>query len=244
MDLSKYNTGNPDNLDKESTKVQTELLIKQMVELQDVLMAQNVYSLLIVVQGMDASGKDGLVKKVFSGVNPMGCRVKAFKVPTEKELSYDFLWRIHNEVPERGMIQIFNRSHYEDVLVTRVHKLISDETAKQRMKQINHFEQLLMSNQTQILKFYLNISKEEQHKRLRERMNDPKKHWKYNEKDWLESERWEDYIKCYEEAIESCSEAASWHIIPSDHNWVKEYLVARTIVECLQKLPLKYPLSK
>lgn len=241
MNLSKHNTGNPDNLDKEKTKAQTELLIKEMIALQDVLFAQRRYSLLIVIQGMDASGKDGLVKKVFSGVNPMGCRVKAFKAPTEKELSYDFLWRVHSEVPERGMIQIFNRSHYEDILVTRVHKLIDDETARKRMKHINHFEHLLLSNDTHILKFYLHISREEQHKRLLERMNDPTKHWKYNEKDWAESQYWDEYMKYYEEAIENCSEAAPWHIIPSDHNWIKEYKVARIIVDCLQNLPLKYP---
>jgi PPK2 family polyphosphate:nucleotide phosphotransferase len=241
MHLNNYSTANPDNLDKEKTKMQTEELIKQMIQLQDVLMAQRKFSLLIVIQGMDASGKDGLVKKVFSGVNPMGCRVKSFKAPTEEELSRDFLWRVHALVPEKGMIQIFNRSHYEDILITRVHAWIDDKTAQNRIRQINDFEFLLTSNHTVILKFYLHISQQEQHKRLRERMNDPTKQWKYNEADWAESQHWQEYMRYYEEAIEHCSEAAPWHIIPSDHNWVKEYLVAKKIVETLKQLPLAYP---
>ncbi len=244
MKLNNINTSNPENLDKEKTKAETEVLIQKMISLQDVLMAQRKFSLLIVIQGMDASGKDGLVKKVFSGVNPMGCKVKAFKAPTEEELAHDFLWRVHAHAPEKGMIQIFNRSHYEDVLVTRVHQWIDSETAMQRMKHINHFEHLLQCNNTVVLKFYLHLSKAEQHKRLKERMNDVRKHWKYNEKDWNESELWDDYMKCYEAVIEQCSEAAPWHIVPSDHNWVKENIVANIIVDALQKLPLSYPTVK
>ncbi len=244
MNLSKVDTSNPNNLDKDKTKAELEELIKQMASLQDVLMAQRKYSLLIVIQGMDASGKDGLVKKVFSGVNPMGCRVKSFKTPTSEEASHDFLWRIHALAPEKGMIQIFNRSHYEDILITRVHKWIDENTAYTRMKHINHFEKLLQDNGTIILKFFLHLSKDEQHERLLERIKDPTKQWKYNESDWTESQYWEEYMKCYEDAIENCSEAAPWHIIPSDKNWVKEYMVAKAIVDTLQKLPLSYPSIK
>lgn len=237
----KFPTRAPDDLYKDKTKSKTEALLAELSELQNMLYAQSRFSLLVVLQGMDASGKDGAIKKVFAGVNPMGCGVHSFKAPTELEKSHDFLWRVHQVVPARGMIQIFNRSHYEDVLVTRVNKWIDDKTAEQRFKHINRFEALLQSNDTVVLKFFLNVSKEEQKERLEERFSDPAKMWKYKKDDWKVNEQYDDYMKFYEEAIEACSPDIPWVVVPSDQNWYKEYLIASTIVKALKDLPLEYP---
>lgn len=239
--LSDITTGAPKSFDKEITKEKTADLVEKIRDLQNVLYAQHKYSLLIVLQGMDASGKDGAIRKVFQGVNPQGCRVQSFKAPTEEELAHDFLWRIHKHTPERGMIQIFNRSHYEDVLVVRVHERIDDQTAKKRFVFINSFEQCLKSANTSILKFYLHISQEEQAKRFEERLLDPTKRWKYNPKDAIEAALWDKYIQAYEDVFENCSPEIPWNIVPSDHNWYKEYVIAKTIVRCLQSLKLEYP---
>lgn len=231
----------PEEFEKTETKAKTELLLEELGELQNILYAQSRYSLLVVLQGMDASGKDGAIKKVFAGVNPMGCGVYSFKAPTEHEKARDFLWRVHNVVPARGMIQIFNRSHYEEVLVTRVNKWIDDKTAKERFKHINNFESLLQSNNTIVLKFFLNVSKEKQKERLEERMVDPSKMWKHRKDDWKVNEQWDDYIGYYEEAIKACSPDIPWVVVPADQNWYKEYLIAKTIVKTLKALPLAYP---
>ena len=236
----KFPTRAPDDLVKENTKEKTLALLGELGELQNILYAQNRYSLLVLLQGMDASGKDGAIREVFAGVNPMGCGVHSFKAPTELEKSHDFLWRVHHVVPARGMIQIFNRSHYEDVLITRVNNWIDDETAKERFKHINHFEALLQSNDTAVLKFFLNVSKEKQKERLQERKDDPTKMWKYKKDDWKVNEEYDDYVKYYEEAIEACSDIP-WIVVPADQNWYKEYLVAKTIVNMLKELPLEYP---
>lgn len=242
--LSKTDTRAPKKLDKEKTKKETAKLLETLDELQNLLYASATHSVLIVIQGMDASGKDGLVRDVLGQLNPQGVAVKSYKAPTPEELAHDFLWRIHLATPARGMIQVFNRSHYEDILVTRVHGWCSDELAKKRAKAINDFEQLLQEhNNTIILKLYLHISKEEQHERLKERMVDPTKMWKYNEKDWAESEKWEEYMKAYEDCFSLCNNVP-WHIIPSDQNWYKEYLVAKLLVERLEALNLKYPTLK
>ncbi|HYE56136.1 MAG TPA: PPK2 family polyphosphate kinase, partial [Chitinophagaceae bacterium] len=230
-----------EGFDKKETKEKTQQLLEELDELQNLLYATSSHSVLAVFQGMDASGKDGAIRKVFGALNPQGLHITSFKVPTEEELSHDFLWRVHKATPRKGMIGIFNRSHYEDVLVTRVHKWCDDETAYKRMKAINNFEQLLAEhNNTMILKFYLHISPEEQQERFKERMEIPSKHWKYNAKDLEESKKWHDYRKAYEDCFEHCSKVP-WIIVPADQNWYKEYLVALTLRDTLLRLNMKYP---
>jgi PPK2 family polyphosphate:nucleotide phosphotransferase len=195
----------------------------------------------VVIQGMDASGKDGAIKNVFGTLNPQGVSVASFKTPTPEEIGHDFLWRIHQHAPLKGAIQIFNRSHYEDVLITRVHKWIDDETAFKRMKAINHFEKLLIEhNQTKILKFYLHVSKEEQEERLKERTSDVTKQWKYNENDFKEAKLWDDYMSAYEDCFEQCNDVP-WIIVPADQNWFKEYIIATTVRDTLKDFEMKYP---
>lgn len=231
----------PASFDKDTCEKQTRKLTETLGELQNVLFAQSKYSLLVVLQGMDASGKDGVIKQVFSGINPMGCRVKGFKKPTEEEMAHDFLWRVHKVVPEKGMIQIFNRSHYEDVIIQRVHEWVDMDTIRRRYDHINAFERLLQENDTIILKFYLHVSQKEQMERLKERLSDPKKMWKYNPNDLEESKRWNEYMEAYEDAFRLCSPEIPWQIIPADKNWYKEYLIAKKIVETLSALDLRYP---
>ena len=216
-------------------------MLLRLQALQAVLFAESKRSVLIVLQGLDASGKDGAVKNVFSGVNPMGCRVQAFKKPTPEEFSYDFLWRVHRHTPAKGMIQIFNRSHYEDILVPTVHKLIDTPKLKRRYSYINAFEQLLQDNDTLIFKFYLHISQEEQQERFKERVKLPEKRWKYQKEDLQESKLWENYMDVYEEIFEKCSPEIPWQIIPSDQNWYKDYLIAKAVVERLEKCNMRYP---
>lgn len=240
MQLSKINTRAPKNFDKEKTKLQTNLLVEEISELQNILYAQGKYKVLIVLQGMDASGKDGAIKAVFKGVNPLGCSVKAFKTPNTEEQAYDFLWRIHKNVPEKGMIKIFNRSQYEDILVPTVHKLFPKELLEKRYKYINQFEEFLVDNDTLILKFYLHISKEEQTLRLEERLTNYKKFWKHNDQDEKEAKLWNEYMKVYERIFKECSKAAAWQIIPADQNWYRDFLIAKSIVESLKKLKLTY----
>lgn len=242
--LSALSTLPPAGADKSDHEEKTHALIEELGELQNVLFAQGKYSLLVVLQGMDASGKDGVIREVFSGVNPMGCRVKGFKKPTEEEMKHDFLWRVHKEVPEKGMIQIFNRSHYEDVVIQKVHQWVDADTIRRRYDHINAFERLLAENDTRVLKFYLHISQKEQHERLQERLSDRRKMWKYNANDLEESKRWPEYMEAYESAFAHCGADVPWHIIPSDKNWYKEYLIAKTIVETLRSLDLAYPERK
>ena len=216
-------------------------MLLRLQALQAVLFAESKRSVLIVLQGLDASGKDGAVKNVFSGVNPMGCRVQAFKKPTPEEFSYDFLWRVHRHTPAKGMIQIFNRSHYEDILVPTVHKLMDKSKLKRRYSYINAFEQVLQDNDTLIFKFYLHISQEEQQERFKERVKLPEKRWKYQKEDLQESKLWENYMDVYEEIFEKCSPEIPWQIIPSDQNWYKDYLIAKAVVERLEKCNMRYP---
>jgi PPK2 family polyphosphate:nucleotide phosphotransferase len=239
--LNEIDTRAPKDLEKKETKEKTIAIHEELNELQNLLYAENKHSVLIILQGMDASGKDGAIRNVFSGMNPQGLSVRSFKVPTEDELAHDFLWRIHKNVPGKGMIHIFNRSHYEDILVTRVHKLIDDDTAKLRMKAINQFEDLLeRHNNTHVLKFYLHISKEEQAERLAERMKDPAKMWKYNARDFEESKLWDKYQAVYEECFETCNEVR-WTIVPADQNWYKEYIIATELLKLLKGLGMQYP---
>ena len=239
--LLSQSTKSPDTFKKEATKERLEELLERLHSLQAVLFAERKHSVLIVLQGMDASGKDGAVKNVFSGVNPMGCNVKAFKAPTEEEKAHDFLWRIHLHAPEKGMIQIFNRSHYEDVLVPRVHEWIDMEEVHRRFAHINAWEQLLIDSGTLVFKFYLHISEEEQKERFEERINNPEKHWKYKASDLEEAKRWPEYREAFEDIFENCQKAAPWHIVPADQNWYKDFVIASTIVEKLEKLKMKYP---
>lgn len=241
IQLAKISTRAPKNIDKEEIKKRTSKIIQQLDDLQNLLYAESKKSILIILQGMDASGKDGTIRRVLSTLNPQGVQVQSFKVPTPEELAHDFLWRVHKHTPVKGMIQVFNRSQYEDVLVTRVHNMITDETALMRMKAINDFESLLINhNNTHILKFYLHISQEEQLNRLRERLDDKTKQWKYNENDIEESKLWEKYMEAYEDCINHCN-TVPWTIVPSDQNWYKEYIVANTLHSCLKGLKMRYP---
>ena len=239
--LSQISTRSPDDFEKQQTETKTQALIEELYDLQNLLYAESKHSLLIILQGMDASGKDGTIRSVFKGVNPMGCDVKAFKKPTEEEMAHDFLWRVHQNTPRRGMIQVFNRSHYEDVLIQRVHNWIDEKTVHKRFEHINHFESLLADSGKKILKFYLHISKEEQLQSLHDRIADPRKKWKYNPDDIKESELWPEYTQAYEDVFENCSPEIPWIIVPSDQNWYKEYVVAKTIVETLRSLNMEYP---
>jgi PPK2 family polyphosphate:nucleotide phosphotransferase len=241
MRLNQIDTRSPEKVDKSATKEKMVHLLEKMREQQKVLYAQAKFSLLVVLQGLDASGKDGVVNNVFSNLNLLGCDVSAFKAPTEMERSHDFLWRIHPHAPARGIIRIFNRSHYEDVLVPRVEKWIDKKTVKRRFAHINAFEQLLQENDTLILKFYLHISKEKQLERLEERLSNPEKYWKHNDGDFATREKWDQYQEAYEDIFEHCSPDIPWHIIPSDHKWYKEYLIAKTVTDALDQLDLQYP---
>lgn len=239
--LAEVDTRAPKNLNKAETKEKTQAILEELDELQNLLYAEGRHSVLVVIQGMDASGKDGLIRNVLGNMNPQGVRVQSFKAPTAEELAHDFLWRIHRHSPDRGMIQVFNRSHYEDILVTRVHKWCDDETAKKRMKAINDFEQLLQEhNNTHILKFYLHISPEEQHGRLTERMQDPAKMWKYNEKDFEEAKLWDIYMEMYEDCFENCNDP-EWTVVPADQNWYKEHIIASALVDLLKRLKMQFP---
>jgi PPK2 family polyphosphate:nucleotide phosphotransferase len=216
--------------------------IEELDSLQRVLYAENRRAVLVVLQGMDASGKDGTIRHVMSGLNPQGVTVVPFKVPSDEERAHDYLWRVHKVTPRFGHIAIFNRSHYEDVLVVRVHELVPKKVWKKRYKQINFFERILTENNTVILKFFLHISKDEQKRRLEERLKDPKRHWKFSEKDVDERRFWDDYRAAYEDALTECStKRAPWYIIPADHKWYRNLVVAETIVEALRGLDLQYP---
>lgn len=239
--LKDIDTRAPKSISKEKTKEQLVSILEDLDNLQNLLYAENKHSLLLVIQGMDASGKDGLTRDVFTSMNPQGVNVLSFKEPTAEELAHDFLWRVHTHAPPTGMIHIFNRSYYEDILVTRVHGLTDDATAKKRMRAINDFERLLTEhNNTKILKFYLHVSHVEQLKRLEDRLSQPQKMWKYSPNDFNESKLWARYMQYYEEAFEACNEP-TWHIIPSDQNWYKSYLVAKTIQVALKGLNMKFP---
>jgi PPK2 family polyphosphate:nucleotide phosphotransferase len=239
--LLEISTKAPKDLEKKATKEETLKLLDELNELQNLLYAEGKHSVLVILQGMDASGKDGVIRKVFGNLNPQGVQVVSFKAPTEEELAHDFLWRIHSHTPAKGMIQIFNRSHYEDVLITRVHKWCDDVTAESRFDAINNFEELLLlHNSTQVLKFYLHISQDEQKERLKERIEDPTKEWKYNPKDKEEAKLWDQYMEMYEDVFVNCS-ALPWVIVPADQNWYKEYLITKTMVDTLKALDMQYP---
>jgi len=214
----------------------------QLADLQEVFYASQAKALLVVLQGMDTAGKDGTIRHIFSGVNPQGCDVAAFKVPTPLEARHDFLWRVHAQVPPRGMIGIFNRSHYEDVLSPRVHGLISAKTMRQRLDDINEFESSLADNGVVILKFLLHISHEEQTARLQSRLDDPDKHWKLSAADFEERKFWRQYQSAYNDILSATSRRhAPWFIIPADHKWYRNIAISEILVDALKALKLTYP---
>ncbi|MEP7287821.1 MAG: polyphosphate kinase 2 family protein [Chloroflexota bacterium] len=216
--------------------------LDRLRDLQEVLYAERKRTVLIVLQGIDTGGKDGTIGHVFRGLNPQGVEITAFKQPSAEELSHDFLWRVHHRVPPQGMIGVFNRSHYEDVLVVRVHDLVPKKVWKARYEIINHFEEMLVEQDVVILKFFLYISKDEQKERLQSRIDNPHKQWKFALGDLKERELWDDYVEAYEDMLTKCNtETAPWYIVPANHKWYRDLVVTRTIVEALDKLNLKYP---
>lgn len=238
--LSEISTLPPKGLEKDEVKKETKALVDRIGELQEMLYAGKKHSLLVVLQGMDASGKDGAAQKIFEECSPVGLQAVAFGKPTEEEFAHDFLWRIHRHAPARGMIQIFVRSHYEDILIQRVHKWIDNERAERRIQAINAFEELLaFDNHTLILKFYLHLSKAQQEIELTQRIEEKDKHWKHNPNDWKEREHWDQYMRYYEEAINRST--IPWRIVPVDERWYRDYFIAKTVVSELEKLNLSYP---
>ncbi len=222
-------------VDRTTAEARSAELEKELSELQELVYAAQQTPVLIVLQGLDTSGKDGTISHAMASMNPQSCRVASFKVPTPVELSHDFLWRIHSETPGKGNITIFNRSHYEDVLVVRVHKLIDAEECKRRFEHINRFERLLADSGTIVIKFFLHISKDEQKERLLEREKDPTKAWKLSPADWKERELWDDYQKAYEDAINHCAGPdAPWYIVPANHKWFRNLAIADTLVSHLR----------
>ncbi|MDR3415119.1 MAG: polyphosphate kinase 2 family protein [Nevskia sp.] len=215
---------------------------QRLRELQELLYVERKPSLLICLQAMDTGGKDGAITHFLGAMNPLGCRVAAFRQPSAEEAAHDFLWRVHQQAPARGEVVIFNRSHYEDVLVTRVHGLVAKPVLAARYDLINAFEQGLIEHETHILKFFLHISKDEQLARFKARLDDPTKHWKISEADYTEREYWNGYMRAYQEVLSRCSTArAPWFVIPANHKWFRNLAVARIVVEYLEGLRLKYP---
>lgn len=228
--------------DKAETVALLAQLNAQLAQLQNVLYAEGKRKVLVVLQAMDTGGKDGVIRKVFSGINPQGVRVISFKAPSVTELAHDYLWRVHQVVPPKGMIHVFNRSHYEDVLITRVHGWIDDASAKRRFRHINDFEAMLAEEGTVILKFFLHISKDEQKARLQERLDDPARTWKFNIGDLAEREKWNDYQRVHEDALRATSTPhAPWYIVPADRKWVRDVYVGTVLAHTLAALKMQYP---
>lgn len=217
-------------------------LQKRMNALQTRLFAERKQSLLVVLQAMDTGGKDGTIRRVFGVLNPQGVRVAPFRQPTTEELSHDFLWRIHRRTPPAGMIGIFNRSHYEDVLIVRVNQLVPEDVWQARYDHINNFERLLYDGGTRILKFYLHISKEEQRERLQDRIDEPEKNWKFDRGDLPVRERWDDYMRAFEDVLTRCNtDYAPWHIVPANRKWYRDLVIAQRVIETLEAMDPQFP---
>jgi PPK2 family polyphosphate:nucleotide phosphotransferase len=232
--LADYDPGHDAGLNKQQGQARFADLSAKLSALQEDLYAADTHSVLMILQGMDTSGKDGTIRHVLQPVNPQGCRVESFKVPTEEELAHDFLWRAHKVAPRKGIFGVFNRSHYEDVVVVRVHKLVPEKAWKERYEQINRFEELLAANGTIICKFFLHISKKEQEQRLLEREQDVGKAWKLSAGDWREREYWDEYQAAYTDALSACSTpGAPWHVVPANKKWYRNLAVAEALVEAL-----------
>lgn len=242
LKLADHDPADTDGYDEKSALEQTAHHCAKIAKWQSKLYAEKKQSLLIVLQALDAGGKDGTINHVLSALNPQGATVTGFKQPTAEDLAHDFLWRIHPHAPAKGNIAIFNRSHYEDVLVTRVHKLVDHKTCKTRYQRIRQFEDLLADSGTRVVKFFLNISKEEQLARFGERLKDPARNWKISDGDYREREYWDDYITAFEDAIRATSTAAApWYIIPANHKWYRNLVVSRIIHHALKEMHPKYP---
>ena len=245
IDLADRRTDEDLGLEKDQGKELTAALHERLADLQAKLYAQGVHRVLLVAQAMDTGGKDGLIKKLLLPVNPQGVRVESFKAPSGVELDHDFLWRIHARVPGDGELVIFNRSHYEDVLIVRVHDLVPEERWRPRYGHIRHFERMLADEGTTIVKVFLHISRDEQKERLQARVDDPTKHWKFNIADLDERKRWDDYQQAYADALsETSTEDAPWYVVPADRKWFRDLVVARIMVQALDRLDLAYPDSE
>ena len=239
--LADYDAGFTDIKEKEARE-RILALRTRLNELQDLQFADERYGLLVVLQGMDASGKDGAANSVFHDVGPVGCSVTSFGVPSDEEKHHDYLWRIHKAMPEKGKTVIFNRSHYESLLVERVRGFANEERWKERYDEINQFERMLSREGTVILKFFLYISKEEQRQQLQERIDDPTKQWKFRMGDLDDRKLWAEYMKAYEDVIDRCNTSdAPWHVVPSNHKWYRDVVIAEAIISRLEKLELRYP---
>jgi len=244
VDLDDWDPDDTSAFDGDKEKAQVELLKlnRKLEALQEVLYAEHKHKVLIVLQAMDTGGKDGTIRSVFEGVNPQGVRVASFKAPTIEELDHDYLWRVHRHVPGNGEIVIFNRSHYEDVLIVRVHGLVPRRVWRRRYDQINAFERMLTEEGTTILKFFLHISKEEQKARLQARLDEPSKRWKFNAGDLEERGLWSEYMRAFEDVLgKTSTEAAPWYVVPADRKWYRNWVVASVIVATLKDLNMRYP---
>ena len=242
VDLARFKYKDDGGLEQEAAEEQFQKLTRKLADLQELMYAQGRHALLVVFQAMDAGGKDSTIRHVFGPVNAAGCYVVSFKRPTEPELARDFLWRVHAQVPPKGHIAVFNRSHYEDVLVARVKALVPQRTWKRRYDHINAFERLLADEGTTVVKFFLHISKEYQRERLQRRLDKPEKWWKFNPADLDERARWDDYQAAFADALSKCSTAhAPWYVVPAERRWFRDLLVARVLVEALESLDMKYP---
>jgi len=240
--LKDWSPDDVDGHDETDAKDRLEGLNKRLEELQEVLFAQAKHKMLVVLQAMDTGGKDGVIRRVFDGVNPLGVKVASFKKPTPEELAHDYLWRVHRHTPASGELVIFNRSHYEDVLVVRVHELAPKEQWQKRYEQITHFEKLLAEEGTTIIKFFLHISKEEQKERLQARLDDPDKRWKFAVGDLDARDLWDSYMAAFEEALSKTStDSAPWYIVPANRKWFRDLVVSEVLVETLESLGLEYP---
>lgn len=242
--LQGISTKAPSGIDKNTAKEDMKIMAKEIAELQYVMLAENKKALLIVFQGMDASGKDGATRNVFRYCSPSGIRAFGFKKPTDEEFSHDFLWRVHKLAPAKGQVVIFNRSHYEDILIQRVHNWIDEERVEARINAINAWEKTLVSdNNTTILKFYLHISPEKQKEKLQERIDIPEKNWKHNPGDWEEREHWTRYMECYSDAINRCN-VIPWDIVPVDQRWYRNYIIAQKVLDTMKGMAFEYPKLK
>jgi len=239
--LADYSSDAPKGISKKDLEEETKDLYKEVEELQETMYAEGKHSLLVVFQGMDSSGKDGATRNVFKQCSPSGVRAFSFKKPTDDEFAHDFLWRVHKLTPAKGMIHVFNRSHYEDVLIQRVHGWIDEEHVSKRIAAINAFEELLQfDNNTTVLKFYMHISRERQQEKLQERIDEPEKNWKHNDNDWKEAKHWDQYMEAYEDLFNRCT--VPWIIAPVDQRWYRNYFIAKKVVETLKGLNMKRPL--
>ncbi len=242
LSLREIDPGDTGGVDEEDAKEALRKDVERLGELHDLLYANRSKALLVVLQGMDTSGKDGTIRHVLQGLSPQGTAVSSFKQPSDEELSHDFLWRVHRRVPPRGTIGIFNRSHYEDVLIVRVHGEISDAQARERLRAIRRFERHLCEEDVVIRKFFLHISPEEQERRLRERLDEPRKRWKLSASDLRERRRWDEYREAYEAALrETSTRRAPWYVIPSDHRWYRNLCVAKVLISALEDMHLQWP---